>query len=151
MLDIALIGILVGISFKKFFKEVSKESSQFINTKRDDTIGDIVDKIDYANNLDGNVNRIVIAVVLSFILTVFISLFVYDRFESKKIIGLLFINFIIIFGFNNFVRHHRYNSIHYFTNKNIIKLRNRLKLFNRKVPIGRLTKNPSCDYYNYLY
>lgn len=135
-----------------FIKQTSTQfSSLFLNTRKKDTLADIVNKIDYANNFCDKPDKIIFSLVPATFLTIFVSILLFDTFDRKKIISLLFLNFLFIFIVNNYMRHHFYTRIHYYANRNIKKLRNILNLQTRKIPLGRhsLTTNP--DYYDYKY
>ncbi len=152
MIDVIIIVIFIVYNIRKFFKQTVKEfSSLNLNTRKVDSLRDIVDKIDYANNFNSKFDNISIIITQSFIITFFISFYVFNHFDKKRVIALFFLNFIILTAFNNFTKHHMINRVHHFADKNIKKLRKQLNIKERYIPIGRKTMRSVCDYYTYMY
>lgn len=143
--------LYIVLSIKEFVGPKSNVISK-TNPSLTDSLNITIDRIDYANNVNGLVNYRAWTLLQAISVSFFISYFVYDGFPGfRMFFSMVFINFVMLYGFSSFYKHHVANSLHYYTNENINALRTSLKTQRdlRSIPINN-TPNMKSFYYEYI-
>lgn len=110
----------------------SLEPSKVNGSKLDD-VKTLLRRLDYGNNITTKLGHFKWLILYSIILSFFLSIFLLNTLPNSKVfLGTVFIAFILLNAFRNFIDHHRLRFINYFMNKNIQLIKTKLNIKDDK-------------------
>lgn len=154
-----IIWIAIIVVFIYFIKDLinsdyagsnSLEPSK-VNGSKSDDVETLLRRLDYGNNITTKMNHFKWLTLYSVILSFFISIFLLNKLPNSKVfLGTVFITFILLNAFRNFIDHHRLRFINYFMDRNIqlIKAKLNIKKTNKKLK-PNVEKGLKSHYYIY--
>ena len=144
-----LISFLFVYSVKELSNFLGKDKiSPFINGKTSETVETLLNRIDYFNNVNKNINFIAFNIVSSIFITLFLCIYIYSKnINVKNFFVIFFIIFVCLNSLRSFFEHHVIKSMHYCVDKNLKILRKKLNCKYSKKLKRNYLKNHICDYY----
>jgi hypothetical protein len=143
-----LITILFIYSIKELSKFLGKDKlTPFINGEKTEDVETLLNRIDYFNNVNKDINFNAFNIISSISITLFVCFYVYENIEIKNFFGIFFIIFVCLSSLRSFYEHHVIKSMHHCVDKNLKILRKKLNCKRFKNLKRNYLKNHMCDYY----
>jgi len=117
-----------------------------------DSIGTIIDRIDWANHYKGRIPHTLRYLFCAIILT-FLILFIYENSVPKfsRFIQCLFISWIVLVAFYEYTQHHGDKYAHYGIHRNTKLLRKKLQTPKKTVKPSDIIFPLASDCFNFTY
>jgi hypothetical protein len=144
--------LLFAYAISQLRKNLGAENqySQLTHGKPNEGVDVLLERIDYANNINGKIHFQAWIFVQSTIITFVITHYLYNGFCGiDKFLAIVLIITAVLSAARNYYEHHICRFNHYFTDQNIKNIREQLGI-RRRVEITPTPKSDNrCDYYRY--
>jgi hypothetical protein len=126
------------------------EYSRLVHGKPEDDVSILLQRVDYANNMNGKIHFQAWILVQSVVIAFFTTHYIHDGFCGiSKFLAVVLIIAAVLSAMRSYYEHHIARFNHYFTDQNIKNIRRKLGIRHR----ATLTPTPKfdnrCDYYRY--
>ena len=125
--------------------------TQLVHGTKDESVETLLQRLDYANNMNGKIHFRAWILLQSIVVTFFLSYYVYNSFCGvQTFLVIVILVMVVLLGTHTFYEHHINRFNHYFTDQNIKNIRKKLRL--KTVQLIPNTISPfdhTCDYYRY--